>query len=242
MPPKFPGPISAEQLRRLSTMWKQGEHILISGPTGSGKSTLARQLAEIRLRRGGAVIVFVMKILPDETILKEYKGWTRWTRMKRKPNVTERRILLQPDFSRAKTMKEKLAIQRAIFSEALDIISEKGKWTVINDEGLWLCDPKYLGLATEWAMMHAVVGRAGKNSNITLIQRPSEVPLILYGSAAHAFAGKTTEDVDAKRLSKLGGWNSKNDLLELISNQNIVDYQWIQARSANPPELFNLAK
>lgn len=233
------GPRTQEQLRRLSSTWKQGEHVVVSGPTGSGKTALGRYIDQIRIERGGHVIVFICKLTTDKTILTDYKGWTRWKEWKKRPSPHENRVLLWPDTSKAKSIGEALAIQKEVFGKALDALLKDGKWTVDFDEGLYMCDPQFLNFKQEIAVLHAL----GRSSNITLVtkmQRPSNVPLIVYGSASHAFIGRTREAVDLKRLSEMGAKTDSRELAARISGQGRHDFLWVPVAPDWEPETVNL--
>lgn len=236
-----PGPIALDQMRRMSGVWKQGEHVIVSGATGSGKTMVGRYVDDIRLSRGGHVVVFVCKLKPDQTITDEYQGWTRWTKWKKRPSPHDKKILLWPDTSKAKTLKEALAIQKEVFGDAIDALAKEGKWTVDFDEGLYMCDPRFVNMAQEIAMLHAL-GRSSKLTIITKMQRPSHVPLIIYGSASHAFIGRTREAVDNKRLAELGGKTSAKDLSAIINGQGRHDFLWVPVAPDWDPEPFNLGK
>ena len=233
------GPVTQGQLRRLSETWKQGEHVLISGSTGSGKTALARHVDQIRIDRGGFVAVFVAKLKPDQTILDDYKGWTRWDTWKRNPAPSENKILLWPNTDKAKTVRDKIALQREVFGYALDRLSDTGKWNIHIDEGLYFCSPQFLGFGDDIAMLHAM-GRSSRWSVTTLMQRPAHVPLIVYSSAAHAFIGRVRELSDRKRLSELGGNTSARDLSARIDTQGRHDFLWIPIAPDWPPEKVNL--
>lgn len=236
-----PGPIALDQMRRMSGVWKQGEHVIVSGATGSGKTLVGRYIDDIRLSRGGHVVVFICKLKPDSTITEEYKGWTRWTKWKKRPNKNDTRILLWPDTSKAKTLKEALAIQKEVFRDAIDALAKDGKWTVDFDEGLYMCAPEFMNMSQEIAMLHAL-GRSSKLTIITKMQRPSHVPLIIYGSASHAFIGRTREATDNKRLAELGGKTSAKDLSAIINSQGRHDFTWVPVAPDWDPEPFNLGK
>lgn len=217
---------------------------MVSGPTGSGKTELTRHLDEIRLNAGGHVVVFVGKLGYDETLAREYKGWRRWhdfRRANKHVSPHDNRILLWPDTQGIKKIRDKRAHQREVFSEAFDILANKGKWTVHVDEGLYTCDPKFLNLSDELAMMHAM-GRSSGVTIITLMQRPSNVPLIVYGSASHAFVGQAREQVDAKRLGSLQGDESAKELMQRVSAQGRHDFVWVPVAPAWPAEDVNLRK
>lgn len=237
-----PGPETLKQLNRLRSTWEQGEHILISGATKSGKTALARHIVQLRYDNGGSVVVFVAKPNNDQTIIDDYlnNGFERWKSF-RKPNSTERRILLWPDLSKLKTDKAKLAHQKEIFLDAFDKINDKGKWTVQIDEGLYTVSPTFLGMGDNLAMSHAV-GRSNHLTMVTLTQRPAHLPLILYGSASHAFVGRTRELADQKRLAELGAREGSKQLAAMIASNGRHDFTWIPVAPDWPAETVNLSK
>lgn len=219
------GPVTKDQLKRFGNSWEQGQHVFVSGPTGSGKTTLARQIVEQRIARGGHVIVMVAKPVVDPTILKEYRGWTRWTRMrKRGVAPSDKRILLWPKVE-GKPASEALPIQREVFAEAFDILSMVGHWTVQVDEGLYNCNPMFLNLAQPLAM-GLNIGRSSNLTYVTLTQRPSHLPLVCYSSASHAFVGQHREMSDLKRIAAMDGINSK-EITRMVSGQGRRDFLWL---------------
>jgi energy-coupling factor transporter ATP-binding protein EcfA2 len=236
-----PGPETLKQLNRLRSTWEQGEHVLISGATKSGKTALARHIVQLRVDNGGSVVVFVAKPNNDKTIIEDYlnNGFTRWKSF-RKPNSTERRVLLWPDLTKLKTDKAKLAHQKDVFLDAFDKINDKGKWTVQIDEGLYTVSPTFLGMSDNLAMSHAV-GRSNHLTMVTLTQRPAHLPLILYGSASHAFVGRTRELADQKRLAELGARESSKELATMIGTNGRHDFTWIPVAPDWPAEKMNLA-
>ena len=235
------GSTSVNQLRRLASTWKQGEHLIIIGATGSGKTLLARYIDQIRLDRNGHVAVFVCKLGQDETITKEYAGWTRWKTWKKHPNRDERRVLLWPDTSKAKDIDEARAIQKAVFKDAFDSLSKRGHWTIHIDEGLYMCDREFMNLGSSLAMLH-YMGRSSRVTIVTLAQRPSHIPLVVYSSASNAFIGRTREDVDAKRLSELAGKNTAKELRSKLDTLGKHDFLWIPVDSERDPEKVNLSQ
>lgn len=234
-----PGPRTREQLERLSKTWKQGEHLMVIGPTGSGKTTLARHIDQVRIDKGGFVVVLVGKLLPDATITNDYKGFVRWERMKKNPSPHENKILLWPKTETLKHRKDMEVLQKDVFNEAFDVFATQGRWSVHIDEGLYMSDPKHMNMSKDIAMLHAL-GRSSKLTVITLAQRPSHLPLIIYSSAAHAFIGRTREQVDWKRLSELGGRESGRELGMKINEQGRRDFLWIPVAPDWPAESVNL--
>lgn len=236
------GPRTRLQLRRLSRVWEQGEHVFVSGSTGSGKTALTRHIIQLRLNRGGHVVVFCMKPLEDETITHEYADFERWKTWKRRPSSWEKKILLWPDVSKAKGNKDGiLAIQKQVFGDAFDGINASGRYTVQVDEGLYTVHPQFLGMSGDLAMSHAI-GRSGDLTMVTLAQRPSHLPLLLYGSASHAFVGRTRETNDQKRLAELGSLEGSRELARRIAEQGRHDFLWVPVAPGWPAESVNLAR
>lgn len=239
------GPVASEQLRRFGREWEQGQHVLVTGGTGWGKTQLARSLVDARIDRNGYVVVFVGKLRPDKTITDSYAkrdGWTRWTKW-RKPNVFERKILLWPNTEspRTKTLEAKRKLQAGVFEDALDKLSDIGHWTCQFDEGLYMTSPTFLGLANHIAMLHQM-GRSAGLSLMTLAQRPSHLPLVVYGSATHAFTSRTSVLNDRKRLSELGSDDPRN-MAKILSDLPVYDFLWTNSRRpGTASEIINLSK
>lgn len=237
-----PGPRTSSQLLKLAREWVQGEHILITAPTKSGKTALARHIVEIRARRGGHVMVFCMKPLPDPTIINDYlnNGFTRWYSWKKRFTSRDNRILLWPDVTKAKGNRRAiLDIQKEVFQEAIDGINSQGKITLQVDEGYYMCAPEFLNMGPDLAMAHAI-GRSGDLTCVTLAQRPSHLPLILYGSASHAFTGRTREASDLKRVAELGSKEGSKALGVDIAGLDRHGFMWTPVAPDWDAEYVNL--
>lgn len=237
-----PGPLTTNQLLRLNREWVQGEHILITASTKAGKSSLARHIVELRAQRGGHVVTFCMKPLPDPTIITDYlqTGFTRWYKWKKRMVRGDNRILIWPDVSKAKGNRRAiLDIQREVFQEAIDAINSIGRITLQVDEGHYMCEPSFLNMGADLAMAHAI-GRSGDLTCVTLAQRPSNLPLLLYGSASHAFTGRTREAVDLKRVSELGSKEGSKALGSRIAELDRHGFCWTPIAPDWDAEYVNL--
>lgn len=234
------GPTARRQLARVSVVWHQGDHVLITGGTGSGKTQLARELVQIRLDRGGSVVVFVAKVSPDPTITQYYKDFVRWKTWKKRPNVTEKRILFWPDVE-GKSYREAVAIMKREYTEALDEISKVGKWTVLIDEGLFTTSPNGLNLSTQISSMFQLI-RSGKGTMIICAQRPAHLPLAIYANISQAFVGRASEAADLKRLADLDSSIPSKQMQTIITQNGKHDFIWIDISSGSPPERINLAQ
>jgi hypothetical protein len=238
-----PGPVSSEQFRRLKASWNQGEHVLIAGPTGGGKTALARHVIQTRLDRGAHVIVFVGKLGEDETIKNDYlkDGFVRWEKFQKRPNGWQRKILLWPDTDKLKTIPAKRELQRRVFEDAFNQLSNIGLYTVQIDEGLYTCNPTFLNLSDHLAMT-LQMGRSNGLSAVVLTQRPAHLPLVTYSSAGHAFIGRATEEADRKRLAEMGGKEGSKVLASKIANQGKHDFTWVPISPDWDTEPLNLKK
>jgi hypothetical protein len=224
----------------MRSVWKQGQHVLISGSTGSGKTALSRRIQQIRIDNGGHIIVLVMKPKGDSTIREDYldNGYVRWKAFKKRPPSWQNKVLLWPDTSKLKG-DAVLDHQKEVFAEAFDELNYEGKRTVVIDEGLYACSPTFLNMADKVAMMHAI-GRGDNLTCVDLMQRPSNMPLIIYGSASHAFVSQTREAGDLKRLAEMGARQSSRELADTIAANEQHDFTWIPVTPGWPPEKVNL--
>lgn len=234
------GPHAAMTLRKMALTWEQGQHVLITAGTGSGKTLLARYLDQMRLDKGGSVVVFIGKLQDDSTIAEHYKGWTRWTTWPKNPSPNETKVLLWPkveglDYASA------MSLMKVEFQKALRAISVKGHWTVHLDEGLMMSESKQLNLGSDIGAMYALM-RSARGTMITLAQRPANLPLSVYSNLSHAFIGYAREASDLQRLSNLGTPLTARELGKVIQENGQHDFTYIDAVHNSMPTKINLAR
>lgn len=223
------GPRARAQLDRFGHLWRQGQHVLTTGPTGGGKTTLARQLMQKRIERGGYTVVFVAKLQRDRTLDSDYKGFKRWPTW-RNPRLGDNKILLWPDISKIKTIPDARKHQREVFMNALDAISRRGSQTVVLDEGMYMTDSEFMNLSERIGMLFQL-GRSADISMMINALRPSHLPVVIYGSVSHAFIGRAVEDADVKRLVNMGTREDSDELRERLKAQAFYEFTWIPARN-----------
>lgn len=189
-----------DHLRQLR--WEQGQHVVLSGPTGSGKTTLAKSLLEKR----GHVVGFAVKA-KDPTLKKEFADWQfveDFTEIENWMN----RVMVWPRPKKKEDADAWRARQRKTFKYAFDKLLLADGWGVYIDELAFMADPKFGGVGTQIEMSH-YISRSAKNSYLSCVQRPVNVPLAVMSNTSHAYIAKTHLAEDLKRLSNLGGVDQK---------------------------------
>lgn len=212
--------------------WDQGDHLFISGPTKCGKTTLMQRLAEKRSRKVSLIIK-----RRDDTLMEEYKGWRRYEQWPKKgPPAYDDKILLWP--TPEKSLAATLAKQRFIFREALNQIDQDGNRAVIVDEGLYTCEPQFLNLGKEIAMLF-YTGRSNGISMAMLSQRPSWVPKVIKSSSSHVWLARTRDKDDMKTLSQFGDVNAKQIEAAMMALRHRQDFVYLNPQGDNRSAIIN---
>lgn len=219
----------ADHLKTL--VWKQGEHVLLAAPTQCGKTTLASLL----VRRRKYVVVLGSKP-SDDNLRKRYADYSQmkvWKPPRNPGRNGETRILLWP--GKALTMTDDIERQRVVFKDCLDSVARMRGWCVVVDETHWASE--FLRLNREIAVLHHQGSSSGV-SMVTLTQRPSWIPKIIYSSASHAYIGGTTDKDDLRQLSSLGGIDAPR-VIEAVRNLGRHDLLYLNSMGTSPPVVVN---
>ena len=189
----------------------------------------------------GHVVVFVSK-LKDETFnpaAMKRAGWKIARTWAEVDPQEHRKVLLWP--VKGEGMLDIIAHQREVFSGALDKINKAGGWCIVIDEAHYTSDPQFLGLGKHIALLHHQ-GRSSGISVVTLTQRPSWIPKIIYSSVSHAYIARTRDDDDLKRLSQLGGVDAKEVAENVYRLPSRFDYVYVPTQSDRAPVILNSRK
>lgn len=189
--------------------WRQGEHVLMSAPTGAGKTTFLFPLLE---RRSHVVALFTKD--HDDTITRQFKGYKRFDKWpKHGFTRQESKVMIWPKWER--TLQATIRKHHEVMQEAFDRIMGDGNRCVFIDEGLYLADPGFGGLAKEIGMLH-YTGRSNGISMVTSMQRPFHIPRTVLSSVSHVYLARTYDAGDQKRLSDFGSVDAK----EIVHNMS----------------------
>jgi len=211
---------------RIARTWQQGQHFPIIAPTGRGKTVLIKELLPLR----DHTVFFGTKVHDEEydSLLKTgFKRIDRWP-----PRAWQERVMLWPRPER--TIRGTKANQKLVFSEALDSLFRRGKWTVVLDELHWMAHD--LGLYDEIASLH----HQGRSSKLTLVsgfQRPAFVPRIVYSSATHLAVWGTNDPSDLKQLSSFTG-TSVRQWQETMPTLDDYEFVYLNIRARNVPPVI----
>lgn len=222
-----------EHVSRLA--WRQGEHVLVCGPTSAGKTSLVRPLLE---RRSHVVALFTK--LRDDTIKRDFGSFTRyeeWPKHGFKPNETRVMIWPRPEKTTLGTIRK----HRAVMTHALDMLLREGNRCLYMDEGLYLSDPRYGNLSTAMGLVH-YAGRSAGISAVTTAQRPFYLPKIILSSITHGYFARTRDRDDLKRLADIGSVDTREVAYNLANLPDRHDFVYLNPQGDGKPAVVNTRK
>jgi energy-coupling factor transporter ATP-binding protein EcfA2 len=201
----------------LRREFRQGDHVAIIGPTGSGKTHIAFPVAELRSH----TIVVACKprdelvqdalgrgyyLIPTDTLKQgiEYvDGRALHPRVVYWPRLGERAWRGLPEEA---VLQAEKAHQRPRVGAALGYVRKQGKWSIMLDEGTWVCRDLGLQRDVDSALFQF---RSLRSSIIILGQRPSWMGRYVLSSPTHLFLFNTNDGDDRKALGNVSGVDSK---------------------------------
>lgn len=210
--PFMPWPQMYAYLRRE---FAQGDHVAIIGPTGTGKTHIALEVAEIR----SYVIVVACKpkdplisdamsrgywLNQDDQLLVEYvDGRPLHPKIIYWPQLGERARRKLPQQA---VLRAEKAHQKPRVGAAIGYVRNEGHWTLVIDEGTWVCRDLNLQRDIDSALFQF---RSLNSSVIILGQRPSWMGRYVLSSPTHLFLFNTNDGDDRKALGNVSGVDTR---------------------------------
>lgn len=193
----------------------QGDHVAIIGPTGTGKTHIALEVAEIR----SYVIVVACK--PKDPLISDATSRGYWLNRGDLLEVEyvdgrplHPRIIYWPQLGeRARrklpqqaVLRAEKAHQKPRVGAAIGYVRNEGHWTLVIDEGTWVCRDLNLQRDIDSALFQF---RSLKSSVIILGQRPSWMGRYVLSSPTHLFLFNTNDGDDRKALGNVSGVDTR---------------------------------
>lgn len=184
--------------RDLARRWRQGEHVIIVGPTGAGKTWLAAEILQARWRY---IIAIISK--PRDATLKRQFDYT-WKKAKKYEDITwsAERVLLLPD---ARNLASASAA-RYVVADTLDQAYGAGGWTIFIDELQQLSESWKLDTIIRTLFVTA------RSNNITMCaacQRPRRIPAEALNQTTYVVMFHLHDEMDVARVAEATGTNKK---------------------------------
>jgi energy-coupling factor transporter ATP-binding protein EcfA2 len=201
----------------LRAEFRQGDHVAIIGPTGAGKTHIAFPVAELRSHtivvackpRDELVTDAIARgyyLIPTDELGKgiEYvDGRPLHPRVVYWPRLGERARRGMPDQA---VLRAEKAHQKPRVGSVFGFVRNEGHWTVLLDEGTWVCRDLGLQRDVDSALFQF---RSLRSSIIILGQRPSWMGRYVLSSPTHLFLFNTNDGDDRKALGDVSGVDSK---------------------------------
>jgi energy-coupling factor transporter ATP-binding protein EcfA2 len=215
------------------SVWQQGQHVAIVGPTGCGKTTVAVGITSLRK--------WVIALDPkggDKTLKKSgYTPVADWPLPKpiRNDIADGKSARLVMGF-KPRTMPE-IDKLKALLRDTMEGIWIDGGWTVQADEAQILADRKMMNLGSHMEKM-LVAARDKNISMVSLFQAPAWVPTATTRQATFIFIFPTRDvDVIKSLAAKIGrNWRDLEQILHAIPDHYCI------VSGLNPREPLILTK
>lgn len=220
-PPEVPRVTWPEAMREMA--WRQGQHVVLIGPTGRGKTE-----ALIRLLEQRRYVIFLGTKRRDETQdrLSRELGYTTIAEATQIEPAIHSRIVLRPKWPRGATSAELRAQHHRVFKQGLMRAFEQENWTVAVDEARYVCD--FLGLTAEMNLL-LLQGRSQGNTVIAGTQRPRFIPLEFYDQSEHFFLWHDNDRGNVQRIAQMLGQHSP--ALTALENADYHDILYVNDRT-----------
>lgn len=196
--------------------WRQGEHVVIVGPTGSGKSVLMRSLMT---RRDWVTVLCSKKRDATYTdyLNSGYIRALKWPPPLPPKGADSQHVLLWPKIGNISD----LDTLNPIFSHCLDSVFVDEGWCVGLDDLYFLCKRAKLQGQIE-ALNYQV--RSMGVSLVSCLQRPAWVPRTTWDQASHAFVRRLADTEDLRTIRGLAPGTTRD--LETWTRQ-LGRYEWL---------------
>ena len=211
-------------LEQFQHKWRQGQHVLLIGPTGSGKTIVAQDVEELRQH----VVVIATKA-KDES-LERYK---RFSKMDHWPPQWYEKLILY--WKRPRNLGD-FKEQRAGIYQVMSDLYEIGGWTVYFDDLYYVSNT--LGLKGAIQMFYTQV-RSNNVSIMASIQRPAWVPLEAVSQSTYALVFSIRDERDIVRVAE-GLSLAPKELKSAIGN--LKQYEFLFLETGQPLQLVEKRK
>jgi len=209
-----------EWLRIFKKRWKQGQHVLLSGPTGSGKTYVAEDIKELR-----TYLVVIASKKTDET-LDNYQGFRKIDKWPSE-YYTDKMVLF---WRKPKNIEDLEGMREAIYKVLSDVFIIGG-WTIYFDDIAFISGT--LKMDRQLRMMYTQV-RSNNTSLVASVQRPFRVPVEVVSQSSFILLFKTNDDKDIERVAQETGQSVSK--LKYQAKQ-IEQYQFLFIEHGKEPVL-----